>query len=64
MLVLSRKDLESIIIGDKIRIQVVSIRGDKVRIGISAAPSVEIHRKEIWEAKTGREWHDAAEIKA
>ena len=47
MLVLSRKIDESIIIGDNIRITVIRINSNQVRIGIEAPPKVEIYREEI-----------------
>ena len=47
MLVLSRKRNERIVIGDDVEIIVVSIRGDTVRIGISAPGEVPVHRKEV-----------------
>lgn len=47
MLVLSRKIDQEIIIGDSIKIMLVDIRGDKVRIGIEAPPNVSIWRKEL-----------------
>ncbi len=50
MLVLSRQRDETIMIGDEIEITVVDIRGDKVRLGISAPHSVPVHRKEVYEA--------------
>jgi len=50
MLVLSRHRDESIIIGDDIRITVVDIRGDKVRLGINAPVEIPVHRQEIYEA--------------
>ena len=50
MLVLSRMRDESIIIGDNIVITIVDIRGDKVRLGISAPSEVPVHRQEIHEA--------------
>ena len=50
MLVLSRQRDESIIIGDDIVITIVDVRGDKVRLGITAPPHVSVHRKEIYEA--------------
>ncbi len=48
MLVLSRQRDETIMIGDEIEITVVDIRGDKVRLGISAPKSVQVHRKEVY----------------
>jgi carbon storage regulator len=50
MLVLSRKQDESIVIGDNITIVVVEIRGDKVRLGINAPTEVPVHRQEVYEA--------------
>lgn len=49
MLILSRKKHESIMIGDDVRIEVVAILGDKVRIGIEAGRAVPVHRREVWE---------------
>lgn len=48
MLVLSRKCNQSIIINDNIKVTVVAIRGDKVRIGVDAPTDVEVHRQEIY----------------
>lgn len=50
MLVLSRLRDETIMIGDDVEITVVDIRGDKVRLGISAPARVAVHRKEVYEA--------------
>ena len=50
MLVLSRQSDETIIIGDNIRITIVEVRGDKVRIGIDAPRDVTVHRQEIYDA--------------
>ncbi len=47
MLVLSRKKNESIIIADQIRITVVEVRGDRVRLGIEAPREIPIHREEV-----------------
>lgn len=49
MLVLSRKKSESILIGDCIRIVVVDVRGDKVRIAIEAPQNMRIWRGELLE---------------
>jgi carbon storage regulator len=50
MLVLSRQRDETIMIGDEVEITVVDIRGDKVRIGISAPTSIAVHRKEVYDS--------------
>lgn len=48
MLALSRKQGESIMIGNDIEITLIDIKGDQVKIGISAPKSVPIYRKEIY----------------
>ena len=48
MLILSRKKGESIKIGDDIEIFVAEIKGDKVRLGISAPESMKICRTELY----------------
>lgn len=51
MLVLSRHRDQTIIIGDGlIKITIVDIRGDKVRVGIEAPSDISVHRKEVFEA--------------
>ena len=50
VLVLSRKKDEKIVIGDDIVVCVIEIRGDKVRLGIQADPSISVHREEIYNA--------------
>lgn len=50
MLVLSRKKTEAIVINDEITITVIEIRGDKVRLGITAPKEVSVHRQEVWDA--------------
>lgn len=49
MLVLARKEDEAICIGDDIRVMVIEIRGDKVRLGVTAPKDVEVHRDEVKE---------------
>ena len=62
MLVLSRQRDETIMIGDEIEITVVDIRGDKVRLGITAPTRIAVHRKEVYDA-IRRENREAAQVK-
>jgi carbon storage regulator len=62
MLVLSRQRDETIMIGDDIEVTVVDIRGDKVRLGITAPREISVHRKEVYEA-IRRENRAAAQVK-
>ncbi len=48
LLVLTRKSNQSIMIGDDIEISVLSVMGEKVRIGIQAPQEVPVFRKEIY----------------
>jgi carbon storage regulator len=50
MLVLSRQRDESIMIGDNVEIIIVDVRGDKVRLGITAPKDIPVHRREIYDA--------------
>ena len=50
MLVLSRQKDESIMIGDDVEITIVDVRGDKVRLGITAPKCIPVHRREIYDA--------------
>ena len=50
MLVLSRQRDESIMIGDDVEIIIVDVRGDKVRLGITAPKCIPVHRREIYDA--------------
>jgi carbon storage regulator len=49
MLVLSRKKTESLVIAGDIRVFVIDIKGDSVRLGIEAAKTVPVHRHEVFE---------------
>lgn len=50
MLVLSRIKDESVLVGDDVEIMIVDVRGDKVRLGITAPKSIPVHRKEVLQA--------------
>ncbi|MBF0311202.1 MAG: carbon storage regulator CsrA [Magnetococcales bacterium] len=49
MLILTRRVGESLNIGDDIKITLLGIKGNQVRIGIDAPRSVEVHREEIYD---------------
>lgn len=51
MLILQRRAGESLVIGEDIRVSVVSIEGGRVRLAISAPPEVSILRSELLDAK-------------
>jgi carbon storage regulator len=48
MLVLTRKRNESIIIGDDVKVTIVEVKGDQVKLGITAPKQVSVHREEIY----------------
>ena len=49
MLILTRRADESLMIGDDIKITVLGIKGNQVRIGIDAPKDVPVHREEIYQ---------------
>ncbi len=59
MLVLTRRANQSIIIGDDVVVTVLEVRGDQVRIGITAPRNVTVHREEVYRAL-----NDANEVAA
>jgi carbon storage regulator len=62
MLVLSRKVGEAIMVSDTIRITVVEIRGNKVRLGIVAPAGVIVDRQEIHEKRKLLPMTDSSEV--
>ena len=48
MLVLSRRLGETLIIGDDIKISILGISGNQVRLGIAAPTEVSVHREEVY----------------
>ena len=50
MLILTRRKDESIIINGNIEVTIIRVRGNKVRLGITAPKTIPVHRKEIQEA--------------
>jgi carbon storage regulator len=53
MLVLTRKPGQSIMIGDQIEVTVLSVTGEKVRVGVTASKDVPIYRDEVYERIEG-----------
>jgi carbon storage regulator len=60
MLVLTRRIGEEIVIDGNIRVVVVAVQGGKVRLGISAPPSVPVDRKEVHDQRLEFAFEDAA----
>ena len=49
MLILTRRVGESVMIGDEVTVTVLGVKGNQVRIGVTAPKSVSVHRQEIYE---------------
>ena len=66
MLVLTRKPNQSIMIGDDIEISVLSVMGEKVRVGIEARREIPVFRKEVYleiqREKAAKAGDDRAEV--
>lgn len=50
MLILARRLNETIVIGDTIRISIVDIKGDQIKLGIEAPSNVKVYRQEVYDA--------------
>ncbi len=53
MLILTRKVGETIVIGDDIRVSILSVQGNQVRVGVAAPRDVVVHREEIYDRIQG-----------
>ena len=49
MLILTRRQGESVMIGEGVVVTVLEVRGNQVRLGIEAPKDVQVHREEIYE---------------
>lgn len=49
MLLLGRRVNEAVMIGNDITVKILSIKGNQVRLGITAPPNVAVHREEVFE---------------
>ena len=49
MLILTRRVGETLVIGDDVRITVLGVKGNQVRIGVAAPKTVAVHREEIYQ---------------
>jgi carbon storage regulator len=49
MLILARKINESIMVGDQVEISIVDIKGDQVKLGISAPRPIKVYRREVYQ---------------
>jgi carbon storage regulator len=50
MLILARRINESIVIADEIRVSVIDIKGDQIKLGIEAPRHVKVYRQEVYDA--------------
>ena len=49
MLILTRRVNESLMVGDKVTVTVVAVKGNQVRLGVNAPKEIAVHREEIYE---------------
>ncbi len=61
MLILSRKNGETLTIGDEVTVTVLGVKGNQVRIGINAPKNVAVHREEIYNRIAAQQQDDIEE---
>lgn len=61
MLILTRRVGETLMIGDNVTVTVLRVKGNQVRLGVSAPKDVSVHREEIFERIQQEETGDAKE---
>ena len=49
MLILTRRINETIMIGTDVRVTIIDVKGNQVRVGVHAPREVEVHREEVYE---------------
>jgi carbon storage regulator len=59
MLILTRRVGETVMIGNEVTVTVLGVKGNQVRIGVSAPKDVAVHREEIYERIKREEDHDS-----
>lgn len=63
MLILTRRVGETLMIGDSVTVTILGVKGNQVRVGITAPKDVAVHREEIFQ-RIGREAGAAAQDKS
>ena len=53
MLVLTRRIGETLVIDGNVRVTVLAVQGDRIRLGIAAPASVPVHRQEVYDRHAG-----------
>lgn len=49
MLILTRRIAETLIINDNIKVTILGVKGNQIRLGIEAPEDVSVHREEVWD---------------